>query len=75
MMLNLFSVICMHFSDYFDQTKQSENELLDTVLQIATCADGDKNTFVQLIQMHTNINVLKYVQKHAYFIDKYILSP
>lgn len=63
------------FSDYFDQTKQSENELLDTVLQIASCADGDKNTFVQLIQMHTNPNVLKYVQKHAYFIDKYILSP
>ena len=63
------------FTDYFDQTKQSENELLDTVLQIAVCADGDKNTFVQLIQMHTNPNVLKYVQKHAYFIDKYILSP
>lgn len=63
------------FTDYFDQTKQSENELLDTVLQIASCADGDKNTFVQLIQMHTNPNVLKYVQKHAYFIDKYILSP
>ena len=62
-------------SDYFKQTDENDNELLDTVLQICACADGDKNLFVQLIQMHHNPNILKYVQNHAYFVDKYILSP
>lgn len=62
-------------SDYFKQTDENDNELLDVVLQICACADGDKNLFVQLIQMHHNPNILKYVQNHAYFVDKYILSP
>ena len=62
-------------SQYFYQTEQTDNDILDAVLQICSCADGDKNLFVQLVQMHTNPNVLKYVQKHAYFVDKYVLSP
>lgn len=62
-------------SDYFDVTKQTDNDLLDCVMQICACANGDKNLFVQLVQMHTNPLVLKYVQKNAYFIDKYVLAP
>lgn len=63
------------YTDLFEQTKQTHNDLLDVVIQIAACADGDKNTFIQLLQMHTDTNVLKYVEKNAYFIDKYVLSP
>lgn len=63
------------FSDYFEQTDQSDNELLDMVIQVAACASGDMNTFIQLVQMHSNTKLLKYVQSHSYFIDKFVLSP
>ena len=45
------------------------------VIQVAACASGDMNTFIQLVQMHSNTKLLKYVQSHSYFIDKFVLSP
>lgn len=62
-------------SDYFRQTVQTDNEILDIVYQILACADGNINTFIQLCSMHSNPAVLKYVQKHAYFVHRFLLSP
>lgn len=63
------------YSEYFEQTECTDNSMLEIILEICSMADGNKNMFVQLVQMHSNPKVLKYVQNHAYFIDKYVLSP
>ena len=63
------------YSKFFEQTEQTDNDILDIVYQLLCCSDGNINTFIQLCQMHSNPAVLKYVQKHAYFVHRFLLSP
>ena len=54
--------------------EMTDNECLETVRQLWNCSAGDMNTFLSLVQMYSNDKVLKYVQSHAYFINKYIIE-
>lgn len=62
-----------HYSDYFMQTDNNDCEMLDQIVQIWSCCDGSLNMFIQLCSMHSN-KLVKYVQSHPYFIDKFIIN-
>lgn len=62
-----------HYSDYFMQTDNNDSEMLDQIVQIWSCCDGSLNMFIQLCSMHSN-KLVKYVQSHSYFIDKFIVN-
>lgn len=73
--VNPFSNPIETISDYFVKTDMSDGQIIDIIYQIASCCDGDYNTFVQLCSMYSDQKVIKYVQSHAYFINNFILSP
>lgn len=58
----------------YAEREMTDNDCLDAVRQIWDCSVGDYNTFLNLLQMYSNDKVLKYVQSHAYFINKFILE-
>ena len=52
----------------------NDSQILDIVNQIWTSSNCNKKTFIQLLSMYSNQKVLKYVQSHAYFINKFIVE-
>lgn len=62
-----------YLSKYFNEYEITDAEILDIIYQIWYVSDS-KQMFLQLISMHNNPKVLKYVQSHAYFIQKFIIE-
>lgn len=58
----------------YAEREMNDNDCLDAVRQIWNCSAGDSDTFLKLLQMYPNDKVLKYVQSHAYFINKFIIE-
>lgn len=58
---------------FFDDYKLTDEQMVDLIMQIYACSDGDKNLFLQLCCMHSS-EVIKYVQSHAYFIKTFIFE-
>lgn len=63
------------YLERFYETRQfTDSDCLDIVSNLWECSQGDKKTFLQLLQLQSSEKPLKYVQSHAYFIEKYILN-
>lgn len=60
-------------SQFYEDYTLTDAGLVDLVMQIYSCSDGDINLFLQLCCMHSS-DVIKYVQSHAYFINKFIIE-
>lgn len=61
------------FQDYFTSTEDSDADMLDICVQIWAQCDDNIDMFMQLISMHSN-KLVKYVEKHAYFINTFIIN-
>lgn len=61
------------FQDYFTSTEESDADMLDICVQFWAQCDNNIDMFMQLISMHSN-KLVKYVEKHAYFINTFIIN-
>lgn len=60
--------------NFYLERELTDKDCLETVRQLWGCSAGDYDTFLSLCQMYSNDKVLKYVQSHAYFINKFIIE-
>lgn len=59
---------------YHVDDDMSDGQILDLIEQIWTCSNHDLTIFRQLLSMHSNPLLLKYVQSHAYFIKQFLID-
>lgn len=58
---------------YFNVADLTDQELLDRIIQLWITSENIY-TFLQVLSVHPNSSLLKYVQNHAYFVKNYILE-
>ena len=58
---------------YYECSELTDKECLEIIRSIWVSSDGDYNTFLSLLSMYSSDKPLKYVQSHAYFIQKFLL--
>ena len=71
--INMLNRIEVYSIQFYEDYALTDAGLVDLVMQIYACSDGDINLFLQLCCMHSS-EVIKYVQSHAYFINKFIIE-
>ena len=50
----------------------SDTEIVETLLSFAKSVQGNKNEFLSLVLSSNSPKLLKYVQSHTYFVDKFL---
>lgn len=63
-----------YLSRFYECMDLTDADCLQLVRDFWRCAEGDYDIFLDLLQMYSSEKPLKYVQSHAYFINKYILE-
>lgn len=62
------------YAKYFEIREISDSVILDQIYQYYTYSQGNKDLFIQLCMSHSDERLLKYLQSHSYFINKFIFE-
>lgn len=59
--------------EFYNNVQYTESELIDQIQQLYYACDS-KDAFIQLLCLHSNKQLIKYVSSHSYFINTFIIQ-